>query len=151
MKIGEIARKANTTIRTLRYYEEEGILTPSGRTAGGVRCYNDDDLKKLMAIQMLKKLNMSLAEIKNLINARKENKIGGKAAKKIFKKLQDKIVEVDNEIKRFRMIKQELERTKKLVEECINCENEIDPEQCGDCNYKEERRKKSNLYASFYN
>lgn len=150
MKIGEIAKKANTTIRTLRYYEEEGMLMPSGRTAGGVRCYNDDDFKKLITIQMLKKLNMNLSEIKDLLNARKEYSIGGKAAEKIRDKLFSKISEVEDGIRKFKNIKKELEIAKEMVEDCVACKNEIDPEQCGDCNYTEERRETSNLYSSFY-
>ncbi len=150
MKIGEIARKANTTIRTLRYYEEEGILMPSGRTGGGVRCYNDEDHKKLITIQMLKDLNMNLTDIKELLNIRKNNRIGGVAAEKIQGQLLIKIAEVENNIRKFKNIKRNLETATKLVEECIECENEINPEQCSDCNYTEKRRSSSDLYSSFF-
>ncbi|MCL2202888.1 MAG: MerR family transcriptional regulator [Defluviitaleaceae bacterium] len=64
MRIGEIAKKAGVTVRTLSYYDKEGLLAPSGASDGGYRLYSDKDLAKLMQILMMKRLGFTLNEIK---------------------------------------------------------------------------------------
>ncbi len=68
--IGEFARKANVTIRTLHYYEEVGLLQPSGLTEGKHRLYSDQDFIQLQQILMLKHLGFPLKKIKEML---KEN------------------------------------------------------------------------------
>jgi DNA-binding transcriptional MerR regulator len=53
-RIGEVAARAGVTTRTLRYYEELGLLTPSSRTAGGARRYSDEDVAVLSRIRELR-------------------------------------------------------------------------------------------------
>jgi DNA-binding transcriptional MerR regulator len=50
LRIGEAARRAGVTTRTLRYYQELGLLEPSGSTPGGNRLYSDDDVERLRRI-----------------------------------------------------------------------------------------------------
>ncbi|MBI5376990.1 MAG: MerR family transcriptional regulator [Candidatus Schekmanbacteria bacterium] len=150
MKIGEIAKLANTTIRTVRYYEEEGLLFPSGRTKGGFRFYNEDDLKKLKTIKMLKSMNMGVCEIGDLLNARRKYKIGGKAALIIHTKLHLKLNQVTETINKLNEVKRELEVSRQLIAECTECEKEIDVLQCNNCNFTDIRRGLSYLYAAFY-
>ncbi len=64
---GQFARKAAVSIRTLRYYDQEGLLTPSQVSAAGYRLYTDDDLVNLQQILALKFLGFSLDEIKALL------------------------------------------------------------------------------------
>jgi len=64
MRIGEIARKAGVTVRTLQYYDKEGLLSPSAESEGGFRLYTDKDMVKLMQILLMKELGFSLSEIK---------------------------------------------------------------------------------------
>lgn len=62
-KTGEFARMANVSIRTIRYYDQKGLLKPSTKTASGYRLYSDDDFVKLQQILTLKYLGFSLDEI----------------------------------------------------------------------------------------
>ena len=64
MTVGEIAKKMGVTIRTLQYYDEEGLLTPSAESEGGRRLYTDKDLLMLNQIISLKSLGFSLEDIK---------------------------------------------------------------------------------------
>ena len=64
MTVGEIAKKMGVTIRTLQYYDEEGLLTPSAESEGGRRLYTDKDLLMLKQIISLKSLGFSLEDIK---------------------------------------------------------------------------------------
>ncbi len=64
---GQFARKAAVSIRTLRYYDQEGLLSPSQYSEAGYRLYTDDDLVNLQQILALKYLGLSLDEIKALL------------------------------------------------------------------------------------
>ena len=62
-KVGELAAAAGLTIRTLHYYEEIGLLVPSGRSRAGHRLYDDTDVTRLFRICLLRRLGLPLAEI----------------------------------------------------------------------------------------
>ena len=64
MTVGKIAKKMGVTIRTLQYYDKEGLLTPSAESEGGRRLYTDKDLLMLNQIISLKSLGFSLEDIK---------------------------------------------------------------------------------------
>jgi DNA-binding transcriptional MerR regulator len=53
MRIGDLAKKAGTTMRTIRYYEQLGLIAPTARTRGGFRLYEEDELRKLRLIKSL--------------------------------------------------------------------------------------------------
>lgn len=65
MSVGEIAKKMGVTVRTMQYYDKEGLITPSSESEGGRRLYNNKDVIKLHQILSLKHLGFSLEEIKN--------------------------------------------------------------------------------------
>lgn len=64
MTVGEIARKMETTVRTLQFYDRTGLLSPSAKSEGGRRLYTDKDLVRLHQILSLKKLGFSLDDIR---------------------------------------------------------------------------------------
>ena len=65
-RIGEIAAKVGLTERTIRYYEELGLLESVKRLDGGVRVYTDDDVRRLKYIGKLKMLGLTLQEMLEL-------------------------------------------------------------------------------------
>lgn len=65
MRIGEFSNKTNTSIDTLRYYDKIGLLVPDRKN--GIRVYNDDDIKNLEIIDVLKDMRYSLDDIKEII------------------------------------------------------------------------------------
>ena len=64
MTVGEVAKKMGVTVRTLQYYDKEGLLSPSAESEGGRRLYTDKDLVTLHQIISLKSLGFSLNDIK---------------------------------------------------------------------------------------
>ena len=64
MTVGEVAKKMGVTVRTLQYYDKEGLLSPSAESEGGRRLYTDKDLVTLHQIISLKSLGFSLDDIK---------------------------------------------------------------------------------------
>ena len=62
-RIGEVADRTGLTRRTLRHYDDLGLLVPATRSSGDYRLYDEDDLLRLLQIQNLKALGLSLPEI----------------------------------------------------------------------------------------
>jgi MerR family transcriptional regulator, repressor of the yfmOP operon len=72
-RIDQVASRTGLTKRTLRYYEEIGLLEPPARTEGGYRLYTEDDIERLERIKRLKHLmGLSLMEIRELVRVEEE-------------------------------------------------------------------------------
>lgn len=69
-QIGEVADRTGLSLRTIRYYEELGLVVPSTRTAGGFRLYTDDDIARLILVKAMKPLDMSLDTTRKMLAAR---------------------------------------------------------------------------------
>ena len=67
-KVGELAREAGLSVRTLHYYEEIGLLSPSCRTEAGHRLYKASDLARLQQIKSLRALGFGLAEVRDCLD-----------------------------------------------------------------------------------
>lgn len=66
-QIGEVAAEVGLSLRTIRYYEEIGLVSPSGRTDGGFRLYTDADVERLGLVKRLKPVGLSLETIGELL------------------------------------------------------------------------------------
>jgi len=66
VQIGELAKRLGITTRTIRYYEEIGLMGPSERLGGGTRTYTKEDILRLKFILKLKELGISLKEMQEL-------------------------------------------------------------------------------------
>jgi DNA-binding transcriptional MerR regulator len=70
MQIGDVADRTGLSLRTIRHYEEVGLLPEAQRSAGGFRLYTDDAVARLMLIKRMKPLDFSLDEMRDLIEVR---------------------------------------------------------------------------------
>lgn len=68
MHIGELAENTGLSLRTIRHYDEVGLLKPSGRTEGGFRLYSQEDHSRLLLIRRMKPLGYSLREMTELLS-----------------------------------------------------------------------------------
>jgi DNA-binding transcriptional MerR regulator len=68
-QIGEVAEEVGLSLRTVRFYEEVGLVIPAGRTAGGFRLYDDDSVGRLRLIMQMKPLGFTVEEMRLLIEA----------------------------------------------------------------------------------
>ena len=66
--MGELAEATGLTVRTLHYYEQIGLLTPSGRSPAGHRIYDDADEARLYRVGLLRRLGMNLAEVQRALD-----------------------------------------------------------------------------------
>ena len=86
-RIGELAAKVGLTERTIRYYEERGLLDSVKRLEGGQRVYTDDDLRRLKFITKLKVLGLSLAEMEELETLYRRHRTNAKVLPRLIELL----------------------------------------------------------------
>lgn len=113
-QIGEVAEATGLSIRTIRYYEEMNLITPSERSQGGFRLYIDADIKQLLFIKNLKPLELSIDEMRELILLRhqlKNSSIDNQKSNSLDDRLQEFIKIADE---RCRRLESQLEAGKKI-------------------------------------
>ncbi len=69
--VGQVAKLAGVTVRTLHHYDEIGLLTPSGRSGSGYRRYSEADLERLQLIRYYRELGFPLDEIAVILDDRR--------------------------------------------------------------------------------
>lgn len=116
--IREVAREFDVTARTLRYYEEIGLLTPA-RTETNQRQYNKKEIAKLKLITRGKRYNFSLEEIKEMVLLFDIDRTGKKQLTRTIEYGENKIKEIDARIQELQEIKAEIAALAKLFEERI--------------------------------
>lgn len=67
--IGAVAERTGLSLRTLRHYDDVGLVQPSGRTQGGFRLYSGSDVNRLLLIRRMKPLGFTLEEMATLLKA----------------------------------------------------------------------------------
>lgn len=67
MQIGEVAARTELSLRSLRHWDEVGLVTPSARSEGGFRLYTEDDVARILLIRRMKPLGFSLDEMKAVL------------------------------------------------------------------------------------
>ena len=138
-KIGEIADKAGVSQRTIRYYEEIGLISHASRTQGSFRLYTEDAVKKIKFIQSLKDIGLSLEDIKTILKIRKENKTGKEAAKKVHDTILSILENIKERLKNLTHTEEELKTTQGLIAECMECKLRPTANNCLKCPVVTER------------
>ncbi|MBW4602251.1 MAG: heavy metal-responsive transcriptional regulator [Calothrix sp. FI2-JRJ7] len=105
-QIGAVAKESGVPIKTIRYYEELGLLKASGRTEGGFRLFDSDVFSRLHFIKRAQSLGLTLSEIKDFLSVHDQ---GDLPCDHIKARLQDKVVVINKQIQELMMFKQELE------------------------------------------
>jgi MerR family copper efflux transcriptional regulator len=67
LQIGQVAERTGLSLRTIRFYEETGLVRPTARTDGGFRLYSEDDVARLEVIKRMKPLGFTLEEMQQLL------------------------------------------------------------------------------------
>ncbi|MDC0748828.1 helix-turn-helix domain-containing protein [Polyangium mundeleinium] len=131
---GEMARLSNSTLRTVRFYEEEGILRPARRTDGGHRLFERTELDRLMLVTDMRMAGLSLDDIKAILDVKKTASSGSAAAQQATKVLAARIDELKEKLAVLNRLRDDLEETTKIVEPCMRCEDDRGfPTACETC------------------
>ena len=110
LQIGEVAERVELSLRTVRYYEEQGLLEPESRSPGGFRLYSEDQVDRLALIKQMKPLGFTVQEMRELLDARDALRSTGDPA------AADKLsAYADDAAKRCAKLSKQLEQAKGLA------------------------------------
>jgi MerR family transcriptional regulator, copper efflux regulator len=104
-RIGSVAKESGLPIKTIRYYDELGLLKTFGRTEGNYRLFNLDVFGRLRFIKRAQGLGLSLLEIKEFLEVHDQ---GDLPCDHIKVKLEDKLSQIEQQIQQLQVLKQEL-------------------------------------------
>ncbi len=107
-KIGELAHLAEMSPRTIRYYQEIGLLRPSRRVEGGQRVFTENDLQRLKFIKRLKHLGLTLSEMHELADIYEIHKTNRRVLIRLCELLTDQVSKIDERIHNLNRLKEEI-------------------------------------------
>lgn len=120
-KIGQLANLVALSPRTIRYYEEIGLLNSIKRLEGGKRVYTDQDYQRLRFIKRLKHLGLSLAEMHELEDIYQIHRTNKKVLPRLLELLESHMEKIEERIRNLEKLKSEIltydERIRKKLDE----------------------------------
>lgn len=124
MQIGELGRRAGVAAKTIRYYEEIGLLEEPARSANGYRDYGDEAVDRLRFIRDAQGTGLSLSEIASILEMRDH---GEQTCGHVIELLERHLADIDRRVRQLR-------RTRKLLEALAVRAKSLDPSDCVDPN-----------------
>jgi MerR family Zn(II)-responsive transcriptional regulator of zntA len=133
LRIGDLAKRAGTTMRTIRYYEERGLLEPAGRTKGGFRLYHEEELRRLRLIRNLQVLDIPLAQVKAFFDQRRRGRVAAEIAPALQGVLREHLRDMERRIAQYRAMQDSVRETIGILDSCSLCSREPGPDVCPRC------------------
>ncbi len=137
LSTGDLARGCDTTVRTIRFYEEAGLLEPAARTDGGHRVFDPDQLPRLQLIMDLREAGLSLQDIRALFALRQGHDEARSASDRLCRTLQTQVEAMQRKIDVLRRLQEELSAVVSEVQACRTCESPRFQARCGGCEVME--------------
>ena len=132
LKIGEVAKMLGTTPRTLRFYEEEGLIV-SRRTEGGTRFYSQQDIIRLRIILKLTELGVPISYIKELALTRSQCMTGAEASENVLPLVEAILKGINEQKKLYDALEKDLESAAQVIHQCRDCPNPPSRKGCPIC------------------
>ncbi len=130
---GDMARLSNSTLRTVRFYEQEGLIEPERRSACGHRLFSSRELMKLQLALDLREAGLSLQDIKELFCLKADCACPEEASKRMSQVLNEQIDTMQMKIVKLRKLREELTAMVSVLTECQSCEEQDFPLACEEC------------------
>ena len=144
--IGDISKQLDVSTRTIRYYEELGLIIPK-RSDGGFREYSEIEVEKLKTIIRLKKLGLSLEEIGELIKLR-QCAVDKKSVKELLDYLHCRLHEFEGKINEYKEGMHEINELISIVNNCSTCNKQTESFTCTKCLERQNREIPSLMKAT---
>lgn len=130
---GDMARLSNSTLRTVRFYEQEGLIEPERRSACGHRLFAGRELMKLQLALDLREAGLSLQNIKDLFCLKADCACPEEASKRMSHVLNEQIDTMQQKIAKLRKLREELTAMVSVLTECHSCNERDFPLACEQC------------------
>jgi MerR family transcriptional regulator, Zn(II)-responsive regulator of zntA len=136
--IGQLAKRANVSNRTLRYYEELGLITPKSRGENRYRYYDDSHLSRLNTIKMLQDAGFALKEIVAAYSPILDPNgnvtyTGQEAARKIYLALKQQREKLEEKQRELGKVVEEINGTLHHLHDCFGCKVSATLKDCSQC------------------
>lgn len=131
-KIGAIADRLGTTVRTLRFYEEQGLVHPQ-RSAGGTRLYDEEQEARFAALLALTRLGFSLEDLARLTRVRPASRTGDKASHAVGAQLNVMDDELASQAAAIAAQREDIRRAKAFLIGCHGCRRKPVRAVCDRC------------------
>lgn len=115
LTVSQVAKQGGVNLQTVRYYERQGLLTPTSRTESGYRIYQKDAIRRLRFIKRAQELGFSLSEIKELLSLRVD---AHTTSADIRVRAKAKLADIEQKINHLEAIHASLAR---LIKGCQGC------------------------------
>ncbi len=132
MRISEIAQRLNTTIRTLRFYEEQGLVHPK-RKPSGTRVYSAANEGRFAALLGLARLGFSLQSLAELAGIRKASATGDEASRKVAARLTEMDFALSEYAQAIERQRTDIAKALVLVTQCHDCQQRPIRSVCAQC------------------
>jgi DNA-binding transcriptional MerR regulator len=132
IKIGAIAERLGTTVRTLRFYEERGLVHPQ-RSPGGTRLYDAEDQERFSALLALTRLGFSLERLVRLAGVRSNSRTGDAASREVTDQLQTMDSELEQQARAIAEQRADIARARAFLTDCHGCQRRPDHAECDAC------------------
>jgi DNA-binding transcriptional MerR regulator len=133
-KIGAIAGRLGTTVRTLRFYEEQGLVRPR-RTPGGTRIYDEEDEARFAACLALARLGFPLERLVELAGVRGSSRTGDEASRKVSGQLHSMDAELSARARAIEQQRADIRRASKFLRGCHGCQRPPTRAVCDECEH----------------
>jgi DNA-binding transcriptional MerR regulator len=132
---GEMARLSNTTLRTVRFYEEEGLITAQAREDGCQRRFPRSELTKLQTIADLRDAGLSLQEVKDLVDLKQKSGCTSapEAAARMSAAIAERLADIEKRACALERVRRELIAMTAALESCNKCTKPAFPTNCRGC------------------
>lgn len=137
---GEMARLTGSTLRTVRFYEQEGLLEPASRNGGNHRLFRSDQLRKLQFILDLREAGLSLHDIRALLELKGGCSTPTEASHRMSSVLEEQLECMQRKITLLRKLRDELASTVYAISDCRTCGDAQFPRRCSQCDVLQQPR-----------
>jgi len=115
LRIGEVARLSGLSVKTIRFYCDQGLLQPTGRSEGGYRLFTADSLAELALIRALRSMDVSIAELMRILEVRRSGVCNCSTLKQ---SMGAKLASIDARIAELEVMKKELAKLLTSWQDC---------------------------------
>lgn len=130
---GDMARLSGSTLRTVRFYEEEGLVAPVERADRGHRHFEQSQLRKLELALHLREAGMSIADVKRLFGLKSGSGDPDLATRGMTDALRQQVADLGEKIAKLQQLEQELTEMMRTIAGCESCTHVGFPQRCERC------------------
>jgi MerR family copper efflux transcriptional regulator len=136
MRVGELAKAVNKTVRAMHLYEELGLLEPRARSEGGFRLYGPEAIDRIHWIVKLQAIGFTLAEIQGFVRDFQNAHSAPEATARVRALFHEKQQQIREQIMQLSVIENDITEALAYLDSCQTCSTDYAPSECGACDHQ---------------